>query len=314
MEHTYQDLEGSGSRYFLDEGREVLLLEKDDIGLEIVLHGLNAYLLGHFVELVSEAVLVVDAHSHRQAELALDSDPVGDEGLDGATALVLSEHGHQEVCQSDQREGMLKEEAILGVSADVGDAHRVCGDQMIALHHVSCLFHQGSQTVLAFFYVPANLLGSRIEQVIGLPETFYLMLLHVSIGESCWGCCFKDGSEYVYNIRGHIGCRIVQIPRKGKIGHFQKSKFLSGVKERTTIQHFLALYGHVLVELFRILQGDADGVYELIQFFHAPILPELHLGEEIIGVHHTLKHRPVVHHGELKAFFLCDLPSIFGLA
>jgi hypothetical protein len=40
-------------------------------------------------------------------------------------------------------------------------------------------------------------------------------------------------------------------------------------------------------------------------------LPELHLGEEIIGVHHTLKHRPVVHHGELKAFFLCDLPSIF---
>lgn len=210
MEHTYQAFRGqSGSGDFLDEGGEVLLLEKDDIGLEIVLHGLYAYLLGHFVELVSEAVLVVDAHSHRQAELALDSDPVGDEGLEGATAFVLSEHRHQEVCQSDEREGMLKEETILGVTANVGDAHRVCGDQMVALHHVSCLFHQGSQAVLAFFYVAANLLGSRIEQVIGLPETFNLMFLHVSIGESCLGRCFKDRSEYVYNIRGHIRCGIV---------------------------------------------------------------------------------------------------------
>ena len=50
-------------------------------------------------------------------------DPIGDQGLETATFFVLPKHGHQEVGQSNEREGMLKEKTILGVSANVGDAH-----------------------------------------------------------------------------------------------------------------------------------------------------------------------------------------------
>ena len=52
---------------------------------------------------------------------------------------------------------------------------------------------------------------------------------------------------------------------------------------------------------------------ELIQSLDSPVLPELHLGEEVVGMHHALEHGPMVHNCELKSLFLQDLPPVLGL-
>ena len=49
------------------------------------------------------------------------------------------------------------------------------------------------------------------------------------------------------------------------------------------------------------MQGNADGMYKLVETVDSLVLPQVELGHEVGRVHHALVERPMVHEGKLVA-------------
>jgi hypothetical protein len=95
-------------------------------------------------------------------------------------------------------------------------------------------------------------------------------------------------------VRGHESCSVIDVTHKRHIGNLMQTKLLSGWEDGV-LKLSLRVSRHVFVELLCLMQGDADCVDKLIQAIESLIFPEVELGHQIIGVHHAIVERPMIH-------------------
>lgn len=156
-------------------------MEDDDVGHEVVVVHLDLQPVSYLVEFIPNIVFGLHHHSHCQADLALQVDPVGNEGTVGLGLLAFFEDAHQQVCHSDQHKRMLEYLLILAVTPNVGNTDRVGGDKVVSFHNILGFPHKDLSYLLIILNPTIDLLHTGFKQVIAFPKALYVILSEVLV-------------------------------------------------------------------------------------------------------------------------------------
>ena len=199
----------------LDEFREVVLLDQNDVGHEIVMIDLDLQPLGNLIEAISDWIFRVHHHSYYHAYLFLKVHPVGDKRFEPFASFFLFQHSHEDVGQSYQGGRVLEYLFVIGVVSDVGNADIVHRYQVISFNDVFGFIHDDPLCSFVFINFRFKLFFVQIKYLVGLPEAINSMVGQWFEGYLFFGRRFQDRSEDVEIVGRHQGVREIYLFLEG---------------------------------------------------------------------------------------------------